>query len=82
MTYQQVKSSEVKIGKYRVGLPLVSDSYKRQTPKPIKIASETLVFIGGAVTLIAASFTPPAWVIAAGGLATLTGRFLFKCFSE
>lgn len=72
----------VKIGrKLQVGLP-GSKSYKAPTPKVIKIASESLVFIGSGVTIIAATIAPPGWVIMAGGLATLTGRFLLKCFSN
>lgn len=74
--------TEVKINKkVKVGLPF-SKAYKSKTPKKIKTASEILVFTGSAITIIAATFSPPGWVIMAGGLATLSGRFLLKCFAE
>ena len=68
--------------KVKIGLPLVSEAYKARTPNRIKIASESLVFVGSAITIVAAYFTPPGWLIMTSGLATLTGRFILKCFGE
>lgn len=68
--------------KYTVGLPFVSDSYKAKTPPKLKNVGEAFVFVGSAVTIVASSFSPPGWVIMLGGLATLTGRFVVKCFGE
>jgi hypothetical protein len=86
MTVQKLKETaktgSFKLSKYKVGLPVVSDSYKSITPKPVKIASEICVLVSGTVTLVAAIITPPSWVLLLGGLATLGGRFLLKCFSE
>ena len=76
-------TKEIKINsKYSVGLPFISDAYKSRTPKKLKNVGETLVFIGGAVAIVAGTLSPPGWVIMAGGLATLAGRFVIKCFAE
>lgn len=76
-----MKDKAVKVGKYKVGLP-GSESYKAKTPRPVKIASETLTFIGGSIAIIAGAVTLQPWLIALGGIATLGGRFALKCFSE
>lgn len=83
MTAMQVlQKGELKLGKFRVGAPFVSDSYKSKTPKTIKTVGETLLFVGGVVAIVAGVFTPPGWVLVAGGIATLAGRFVAKMFSD
>lgn len=79
---QKLQKAEVGIGKYKIGLPLVSNSYKSRTPKGIKTAGEICIFAGGVVALVAGAFTPPGWVLMAGGIATLSGRFIAKMFSN
>lgn len=68
--------------KYTIGLPFISKAYKAKTPKNFKMVGDTLIFVGGAVALVAQAFTPPGWVLTIGGLATLTGRFVIKCIGE
>lgn len=75
------KNIELKLGKkYRIGLP-GGESWKSKTPSKLKNFGEGLVLVGGLVTLAIGSLTPPAWVVYAGGAATLVGRFLIKCVS-
>ena len=80
-TKQFLKGDTVSVGKYNVGLPF-TESYKKQTPKPIKIAGEVCLFIGGAITIVAGALSLPAWVIVAGGISSLAGRHIAKMFSE
>ena len=78
---KKLKTSKMKVGKYNIGLP-GSDSYKAKTPNTIKTIGEGCILVGSLVTIIAASLTPPGWVLVMGGGATLLGRFFVKCFSE
>ncbi len=78
---EKLKKGTVNIGKYKIGLP-GSDSYKAITPKPVKVIGETLLFIGSGVAIVAGAFTMPGWVVVAGSLAGLAGRYVCKCFSE
>lgn len=71
-----------KTGKIKIGVPFFSEAYKNKTPRKIKLISDSLVFLGSTTTIIAATLTPPGWVIMLGGLATLSGRFLLKCIGE
>ena len=76
----KAKSGSVKLGTVKVGLP-GSDSYHAKTPKGIKIVSESLIFIGGSISILAGAVTLNPVLIALGGICTLGGRFAIKCFS-
>lgn len=79
---QKLQKAELVMGNYKVGLPLVSNSYNERTPKGIKTAGEICLFVGGVVTIVAGVITPPGWIVIAGGIATLSGRFIAKMFSK
>ena len=74
------KTKHVVLGKVKIGMP-GSESYKAKTPKKLKTVGETMVFVGSAVALLAGGLTLPGWLVMAGGLSTLTGRFFIKMFS-
>ena len=81
MAMNKLKDGSVSLGSVKVGLP-GSKSYHEKTPRKIKIAGETLLFVGGVVTFIAGIVNPPGWVVLIGGAATMSGRFIAKCFSN
>jgi len=66
----------------KIGIPLISEAYKAKTPKNVKIVSESMVFLGAAISIVAGAISLPGWVIMISGLSGLTGRFLLKCIGE
>lgn len=75
-----VMNYQMKMGNYNVGLP-GGKSYRKLTPKPVRIVGDSLIFVGSVVTFVAAFSTPPGWVLMVGGLSAMAGRFIAKCFS-
>ena len=81
-TVEKLKKKTLKVGKYKVGTPFVSESYKKETPKAIKITSEVLLGIGVVIAAITPVVNLPVWAGIVGGLAGYFGNRLLEAFSK
>lgn len=79
---KEIMKKSYKVGKYKVGAPVVSDSYKDRTPKWIKVIGESCLFVGAAIPLLAGTIAFPPWVIVSAPVFGLAGRHIAKMFSE
>lgn len=73
--------TQLEFKKYKVGLPVISQSYHDKTPSKLKIIGETCSAVAAAITVIAGAATLPGWVVITGGLLSIAGRHIAKMFS-